>query len=117
MLDWERFEVQLIVYFRNRYCRRWCGIRDGNFLRGLASSGVQAKSYRHRGEPGANACRIEVSCPCKIGVANFKAGNRGRCVSYFTLRIIVILMETIKDLYYQPACLNPFFNCASHALG
>jgi len=30
-------------------------------------------------------------------------------VSYFTLRIIVILMETIKDLYYQPACLNPLF--------
>src|SRR5262245_59351250 len=57
------------------------------------------------------------ACPCEIGVANFKAGNRGRCVSYFTLRIIVILMETIKDLYYQPACLNPFFNCAAHALG
>ena len=62
MLDWERFEVQLIVYFRNRYCRRWCGIRDGNFLRGLASSEVQAKSYRHRGEPGGNAYDCASHC-------------------------------------------------------
>jgi hypothetical protein len=29
----------------------------------------------------------------------FRGANRERCVSYFTLRIIIILMETIKDLY------------------
>src|SRR5262245_10361574 len=29
----------------------------------------------------------------------FRGANRERCVNYFTLRIIVILMETIKDLY------------------
>ena len=29
----------------------------------------------------------------------FIGDTRGICVSYFTLRIIIILMETIKDLY------------------
>jgi hypothetical protein len=32
----------------------------------------------------------------------FRGANRGRCVSYFTLRIIIILMETIKDIYPPP---------------
>ena len=30
---------------------------------------------------------------------NFGEGNRERCVSYFTLQIIISLMETIKDVY------------------
>src|SRR5262249_7908423 len=29
----------------------------------------------------------------------FRGPNRGRCVNCFTLRIIVILMEIVKDLY------------------
>ena len=29
----------------------------------------------------------------------FIGDKRVRCVTYFTLRIIIILMETIKDLY------------------
>ena len=32
---------------------------------------------------------------------DLEGANRERCVSYFTLRIIVILMETIKDLDNQ----------------
>jgi hypothetical protein len=32
---------------------------------------------------------------------SFRGANRERCVSYFTLRIIGILMETIKDLYIR----------------
>src|SRR6516165_12757849 len=28
--------------------------------------------------------------------------NRGRCVNCFTFRIIIVLMETIKDLYIAP---------------
>jgi hypothetical protein len=35
--------------------------------------------------------------------------NREKWVNDFTLRMIIILMETIKDPYYQPARLNPFF--------
>src|SRR5215831_19010055 len=42
------------------------------------------------------------------------AKYRERCVSYFTLRVIVILMETIKDLYNSAAqhCLAARVNCA-----
>ena len=32
----------------------------------------------------------------------FKGQNRERCVNYFTLRIIIVFMETIKDLYQTP---------------
>jgi TRAP-type C4-dicarboxylate transport system permease large subunit len=44
------------------------------------------------------ARRIEVSLPAQIeiGVLDARAGNRGRSVSYFTLRTIVILMEDNK---------------------
>ena len=47
------------------------------------------------------ARRIEVSCPCKskLEYRTLERGIRGRSVSYFTLRISIILMETIKDLY------------------
>jgi hypothetical protein len=53
--------------------------------------------------PAATAtmiARIEVSCPCesKLQTAHLRAGHRGRGVSYFTPRIIIFLMETIKDL-------------------
>jgi hypothetical protein len=37
-------------------------------------------------------------------------GNRGRSVSYFTLRIIIILIETIKDLYNQGAAIWTYSN-------
>jgi len=30
---------------------------------------------------------------------DFRGANRERCVSCFTLRMIIILMETIKDVY------------------
>ena len=39
--------------------------------------------------------------------AGFYGEYRRRCVSYFTLRIIVILMETIKDLYQTPTAPRP----------
>src|SRR5262249_49194819 len=29
----------------------------------------------------------------------FRGGTRERCVSYFTLRTIIVLMETMKDFY------------------
>src|SRR5215472_5003589 len=32
----------------------------------------------------------------------YRGANREGCVSHFTLRIIIILMETIKDLYQTP---------------
>jgi hypothetical protein len=32
-------------------------------------------------------------------MADFRGANRERGVSYFTLRTIIILMETTKDLY------------------
>ena len=34
--------------------------------------------------------------------------NRGRCVRHFTLRILIILIETIKDLYYRHGLRPPF---------
>src|SRR5262245_24746718 len=40
-----------------------------------------------------------VPVPVLVPVLPFRGANRERCVSCFTLRIIVILMETIKDLY------------------
>jgi len=55
LLDWKKFQVRLIVYFPNRYCRRRYRRRDGNFRRRPASSRVQPKTYRHPGEPGGNA--------------------------------------------------------------
>jgi hypothetical protein len=47
------------------------------------------------------ARRIEVSCPCKskLEYRTLERGIGGRSVSYFTLRISIILMEAIKDLY------------------
>jgi hypothetical protein len=47
------------------------------------------------------ARRIEASLPVQIeiGVVDVRAGNRGRSVSYFTLRTIIVLMETMKDFY------------------
>jgi hypothetical protein len=47
------------------------------------------------------ARRIEASLPVQIeiGVPDFRAGIGRRSVSYFTLRILIILMETIKDLH------------------
>src|SRR5215831_17245719 len=37
----------------------------------------------------------------------FRGANRKRCVSYFTLRTILILMETIKDLDQTPTAHPP----------
>jgi len=37
----------------------------------------------------------------------FRGANRERCVSYFTFRIIIILMETIKHLYQTPTAIRP----------
>ena len=47
------------------------------------------------------ARRIEASLPVQIeiGVPDFRAGIGGRSVSYVTLIISIILMETMKDLY------------------
>jgi hypothetical protein len=42
--------------------------------------------------------------------------NREKWGNDFTLRMIIILMETIKDPYYQPRVSTPFF-CKPHALG
>src|SRR6516162_2973258 len=55
LLDWKKFYVRQIVYFPNGHCRRRCGFRDGTFRHRLASTRVQPKTYRHRGEPGGNA--------------------------------------------------------------
>ena len=115
LLDWKKFYVRQIVYFPNGHCRRRCGFRDGTFRYRLASNRVQPKTYRHRGEPGVThmtARLIEVLLPVRNWGRELWSGKPGRCVSYFTLRIIVILMETIKDLYYQPAC--PFSLRVSH---
>ena len=51
------------------------------------------------------ARRIEVSCPCKskLEYRTLERGIGGRSVSYFTLRISIILMETMKDLYINLA--------------
>src|SRR5262245_66084605 len=116
MLDWKKLYVRQTVYFPNGYCRRRRGFRDGTFRHRLASTRVQPKTYRHRGEPCGNAYdrASHRSSPAraKLGIGNFRAGKPGvRCVSYFTLRIIIILMETIKDLIISPRAL---FNCASH---
>src|SRR5262245_52468319 len=37
----------------------------------------------------------------KVARADCEGRNRGRCVNYFTRRIILILMETIKELYIR----------------
>src|SRR5262249_21994469 len=38
----------------------------------------------------------------------FRRANQERCVSYFTFRIIIILMETIKNLYISvPTAIHP----------
>src|SRR5260221_11907458 len=52
------------------------------------------------------ARRIEVSCPCKskLEYRTLERGIGGRTVSYFTFRISIILMETIKDLYISRRC-------------
>jgi|SRR6516165_2689641 hypothetical protein len=34
-------------------------------------------------------------------LADCQGRNRGSCVNCFTLRVIIVLMETIKDLYFQ----------------
>jgi len=51
------------------------------------------------------ARRIEVSCPCKskLEYRTLERGIGGRSVSYFTLRISIILMETMKNLYINLA--------------
>jgi hypothetical protein len=62
------------------------------------------------------ARRIEVSCPCKSEM-EYRTLERefgGRSVSYFTLRISIILMETIKDLHI-PGC--PEFLASGGLLG
>src|SRR5262245_63013914 len=41
----------------------------------------------------------------KVARADCGGPNREKCVSYFTLRIIVILMETIKQLYKESRTL------------
>jgi len=91
LLDWQKFQVRQIVYFPNGYCRRRCGFRDKRFRRRSASSRVQPKTYRHRGEPCGNAydCASHWSLlPVRIevGVPDFRAGNRKRSMSYVTLR-------------------------------
>src|SRR5258708_23516087 len=49
---------------------------------------------------------FESSWPVQIEIElpDFKRGNGGRTVSYFTFRISIILMETIKDLYISRRC-------------
>ena len=47
----------------------------------------------------------------------FSGANREGCVNCFTLRIIVILMETIKDLYYQHGLRLPSAAAATCAEG
>jgi hypothetical protein len=57
-----------------------------------------------------------------VAMPDVRGANWKRCVSYFTLRIIIILMETIKDLYKRlidhrpsppsgglPVCTGPDF--------
>src|SRR5437899_1103806 len=44
--------------------------------------------------------RALVPVPVLVPVCRtFRGANRERCVSYFTLRNIILLMETIKHLY------------------
>src|SRR5262249_27281242 len=89
-------------------------VRDVGVLRESLGAGETAKNksrdreepantqfHRHRGEPGGNAydCASHWSLlPVQIQIRKYRTFRR-RCVSYFTLRITIILMETIKNLY------------------
>jgi hypothetical protein len=43
--------------------------------------------------------KVEPLLPKKVRMGGLWGPNRERCVSYFTLRTIVVLMETMKDFY------------------
>jgi hypothetical protein len=50
------------------------------------------------------ARRIEAPLPV-LGVLDVRRRIRERCVSYFTLRTIIVLMETMKDFYSSTTIL------------
>jgi len=50
------------------------------------------------------ARRIESPLPV-LGVLDVRRRIRERCVSYFTLRTIIVLMETMKDFYSSTTIL------------
>jgi len=64
------------------------------------------KTYANLADAGFGAMFLSgilVPVPVLVPVCRtFRGANREECVSHFTLRIIIILMETIKDLYQTP---------------
>src|SRR5262249_28907990 len=102
MLDWKKFYVRQIVYFpkidipgivvafeTELSVLDWLVAEFSP--KPIATAASAAVTHM-------TARRIGVSCPCKSKLESNRTFRR-RCVSYFTLRIIIILMETIKNLY------------------
>src|SRR6516164_5420466 len=64
------------------------------------------KTYASLAGSGLSAM-CPLLAPEDVVTPNFRGANRERCVSYCTLRIIIILMEAIKDLYQTPTAIHP----------
>jgi hypothetical protein len=71
---------------------------------GAATNMIEAVSTRPNRQNRSACSRMSVaSVHQPYQSAELYRANRERCVSFCTLRIIIILMETIKDLYKTPA--------------